>query len=153
MARLAVLVLAALLGAGCMGDDEAAPDDDPGLFMSRLVREIGANRYDEAWETLHPTHQQVAPRAEYVACEQRNPVVGSVSEVRVLSVRDAAVRVAGEREEAPGKAVRIRLTVRVPDVDEPDRVTETFHAVEVDDRWAWIFSQARYEAYRADRCP
>jgi hypothetical protein len=84
MARLAVVLLV-LAAAGCGGGD-AAPDDDPGVFMSKLVREIGANRYDEAWETLHPAHQQVAPREEYVACERRDPVVGRLSEVVVLSV-------------------------------------------------------------------
>ena len=154
MARIALLFGCVLLAAGCAGGDEAeAPDDDAGVFMTHLVRTIVSNRYGEAWETLHPTHQRVAPRATYVACERLNPVVGNVAEIVVLSVDDESVSVAGESERERGKAVRIRLAMRMPQAAQVDRMTETFHAVAVDRRWRWILTDAGYAAYNAGRCP
>jgi hypothetical protein len=150
--RLAALAALALAVVGCGGSSDE-PDDDPGAFMTRLVYSIGGNRYGEAWASLHPTHQRVASRGEYIACERREPIVGRVSEVAVLSVEDAAVRVAGETQTSAGKAVLLRVSVRVPDLAEPDRVTQTFHTVAVAKKWRWILSATRYDAYRANRCP
>ena len=155
MARRIVLAvaIAAVTAAGCGGGEDAGPDENAGDFMTRLVYSIGGNRYGEAWASLHPTHQRVASRGEYIACEEQNPVVGRVSEVAVLSVSDADVRVAGEEQPAPGKAVLLRVSVRVPEVAEPDRVTQTFHTVAVAKEWRWILNATRYDAYRANRCP
>jgi hypothetical protein len=154
MARIALLAVSALVAAGCAGGDAGdSPDGDAGVFMTRLVRDIAANRYAEAWESLHPTHQRVAPRAQYVACEELNPVVGNIAEVVVVSVKDESVRVAGEQTKAKGKAIRIRLAMRIPQGAELDSVTETFHAVAVERHWRWILTDAGYSAYRSGRCP
>ena len=79
--------------------------------------------------------------------------MGNVAEIVVLSVEDESVSVAGEPERERGKAVRIRLAMRMPEATQLDRLTETFHAVAVERRWRWILTDKGYAAYRAGRCP
>jgi hypothetical protein len=149
----AVLALAAVL-AGCGGSDDAAappPAADAGVYMSGLVRTIADGNYGKAWESLYPAHQRIAKRDAYVECERRDHIPSRVAEIRVIKVVDEEVEVAGESRTEQGAAITLRLRVGAGDFT--DAVTDTFHAVVVDGGWAWILPEARYEAYRAGRCP
>jgi hypothetical protein len=151
---VALLAAAAAVVAGCGGSDEAvapAPTADAGVYMSGLVRTIAAGNYGKAWESLYPAHQRIAKRSAYVACERRDHIPSRVAELRVLQVVDEEVEVAGESGKEHGAAITMRLRVGAGDFT--DAVTDTFHAVAVDSGWAWILPEARYEAYRAGRCP
>jgi hypothetical protein len=145
---LVVLAVAALAGCGGGGGaEQERPDEDAGAFMTRLVREVAAGEYEQAWESLHPVHQRVARRSQYAACEQRDHIPGTVAGIAVLRVVDERVEVPGEKGTSAGAAITLRFRIGADDV------TDTFHAVAVGRVWAWVLPEARYEAYRAGRCP
>jgi hypothetical protein len=151
--RRAVLVLAVAALASCGGEsDQEEAAGDPGVFMSQLVRAVAAGNYAKAWESLYPAHQRVAPRSEYVACERGDHVLGTVAKIVVVRVVDESVGVAGETAKSKGAAITLRLRMRSP-AGEASDVTDTFHAVAVEQAWAWILPPDRYHAYRAGRCP
>jgi hypothetical protein len=70
--RALALAAVAALVAGC-GSSSAKPSADPRQAALKVLDQIVHNRYTEAWDDMHPTDQQVAPRAEYVDCESRRP--------------------------------------------------------------------------------
>ena len=146
-------VLAAVVAAGLVLGFTRGADGpgDPGAFMTKLVAQIAANDYADAWLTLHPTQQRVATRDAYIACEAQSPIPGKLASVRVVDVRDEQVRIAGEAATAPGKAVR--LTMSIAGLGDPVVVTHTTHAVAVGGHWTWILPPKRFADYRAGRCP
>src|SRR5690348_4658657 len=68
---------------------------DPVLFLKRVVRQIAANDYGRAWETLIPSQQRAVPRATYVRCESASPIPGTLASIEVKAVADSRVQVAG----------------------------------------------------------
>jgi hypothetical protein len=130
----------------------APPPADPGRFMVRVVTQVVANDYAAAWTTLHPAHKRVAPRSEYVACELRNPVAGTLSGVRLMSVADRRFAMPGKEMLVRGKAIRVRITLVDPATNELMRTTQVFHAVAVERRWTWILPERAYNLYRTDSC-
>lgn len=151
------MVAAVGVGAGIVAalvvlwPGDGGPSEDPGVFMTGLLRQIASNEYDRAWTTLHPSHQRIVNRADYVRCEARSPIPGRLDSVNVLKVSDERVRLAGTPERVAGKAIRVRLTFS--GLARPLVVMHTGHAVAFGDRWTWILPPARFADYRAGRCP
>jgi hypothetical protein len=119
--------------------------------MTGLLRQIARNDYERAWTTLHPSHQRIVTRAEYVRCEAQSPIPGRLDSVKVLNVSDKPVRLAGQAEMVAGKSIRVRLTFS--GLAEPLVVMHTGHAVAVGDRWTWVLPPARFAEYETGRCP
>jgi hypothetical protein len=155
MHRLAaLLVLAvALAAAGCGSDTPATPNDDPGAFVSTLVRMLFRQESGGAWETLHPLHRSTVSRERYVECERRAPLQGEVRQIEVLSVRDEPATVPGQEEPQPSKAVTVRLTLKLPGLATPGPVTHTAHLFAVDGRWAWVIGPTDFASYAIGECP
>jgi hypothetical protein len=151
MRRAALACLLATALTGCGGGSGEEPGGDPAGFIVQLVRNVAAGRHDAAWADLYPPHQRVAARAEYARCEERDPFPGRLAEVVVLKVFDEPARVAGQPQPLQSIAVRVRMVVRRPTMNE--RFEHTFHAVAVDGRWRWYLPAARFDAYRAGLCP
>jgi hypothetical protein len=150
--RLAFLVVAAaVVLAGCAGSSADEPDGDPGKFMTRLVRDVAAGRYDRAWQTLHPSHQLVATRERYLSCEHLTPFPGKIASIRVVSVADERYTVPGESESVDATAVTLRVTLR-PASRPGNRFDSTFHAVPVDGHWTWSLPATRFAAYESGDC-
>ena len=141
-----VALLAVLVLAGCGGED-AQPKDDPGRFAVGVVDQIVHNHYSDVWDDLHPKDQAVAPLAEYVACETRNPVIAVPRTVEVKSVVEESVGL-GDGTFVDTKAVAVRLTFAGA-----FKVTQTVHLVAEDGRWKWILPSIRFRDYKANRCP
>jgi hypothetical protein len=149
----AVLVLLVAAGATAVvaltrSHAAAAPKDDPRAFAVHVVRLITANRYAEAWETLNPVDQSVAPRAEYVGCEQRTPIVAKLREVRALDVSDDSVGL-GDGKFIPSTVVAVRIAF---EGDDSFAITHAVHLVAVHGRWTWVLPSWRYRSFRANRC-
>jgi hypothetical protein len=177
MARVASLVLLAVcFFAGCGGDDqapvatetpettttEAAPQatteakepvEDAADFLERIVQQRSLGQHGRVWESLHPLHQAVASRAEYVGCEGQNEIDAEIEDIEVVDQYDEPLEIPGQTADVPSKAVTIRLTVKIPLIEEPQVVTRTAHAVAEDGEWRWILTPEDYRAYQADRCP
>jgi len=136
----------ALIATGC-GAANAKPKDDPGDFAVKVVGLIVHNRYEQAWHDLHPTDQKVAPLAEYVGCENANPVITAPESVRVLSISNESVGL-GDGKFVESKAVDVRMSFAGN-----FHLTHTVHLVAAHGKWTWILPSWRFRDYRADRCP
>ena len=143
------LVLLALV-AGCGGDD--APDEDPAAFATRLVRDLERGDAADAWERLHPAHQEAVPRALYVRCEAGDGFGGTVESLRVARVEKEAWRVPGEPDESDSTAVTLDVGLQVPGA-ELERFDLTAHLFTVDARWTWVIGEDDYAASAAGDCP
>jgi hypothetical protein len=148
-----VLVAAALVAVSAalatLRSEPRRPDAR--VFAAHVVELIAANRYDEAWTLLHPLHQTLAPRAEYVDCEAAEPIPGHLESVRVL--REFAERTSlGTGSYANSEAVVLRIAIG-GGPGAPVVITDTVHAVAVHGQWRWIMPPARVQAYSAGRCP
>ncbi len=113
----------------------------------RVLDQIVHNRYTDAWDDLHPTDQQVAPRAEYVDCESRSPVIAAPTSVKVVKVSDESVGL-GNGTFVDSTAVALRLGFVGG-----FHVVHTVHLVASGGDWKWILPSWRYRDYKADRCP
>ncbi len=133
--------------AGCGGSSSATPKDDPKLAAVKVLDQIVHNRLTEAWDDLHPVDQAVAPRAEYVTCESRSPVIALPRSVRAVGVKDESIGL-GDGSFVQSKAVALRLGFAGG-----FNVTHTVHLVASHGAWRWILPSWRFRDYRADVCP
>jgi hypothetical protein len=149
-AALGIVAGGAIAASALALRSRARPGEPPSVFAVHVVELIAANRYDEAWLDLHPVHQRVAPRYEYVGCESQSPIPGHLASVRVVRTFDDPAAM-GRGRMVPSTAVVVRITL----AQESQRVvvTDTVHAVRVGHRWAWVLPAWRLEDYRAGVCP
>jgi hypothetical protein len=144
--RLTVVALLAVVAAGC-GSGSSAPKEDPSIAAVRVVHQITANRYAQAWGDLHSKDQDVAPLGEYVDCETRSPVIVRPRGVKVVKVTEESFGI-GDGTFVETKAVAVRLSFAGV-----FKVTHTVHLVAEDGRWKWILPSFRFRDYKANRCP
>ena len=144
---LPVLVLLALLTAGCGSKRSAKPTENPRVAAARVLDQIVHNQYTDAWGDLHSVDQRVAPLAEYVACETRSPVIARPRTVKVVSVNSESVGL-GDGKFVQSTAVDIRMAFAGS-----FSLVHTIHLVAEDGKWKWILPSWRFHDYKADRCP
>lgn len=137
-ATVLALSLALLVGAGVASSAPRRPPGGPVRFLSHVVRLLAANRYAQAWKSLAPADQKLAPETAYVACESLTPVPGHLASLRTLHVGHDRI----------GVAVRFRLRIAEEGLQEATTVLLTAHAVVAGRRWAWILPPARRALYR-----
>ena len=149
------VVSAALVAVGiAQAGRGVKPAEPAGTYMKEIVTQKLASEYDLVWQSLYPSHQQVASVEAYVGCESLVPSAGTLLGIRVVRTFNESIRVAGERGKLKTRAVRVRLSVASPLFPLfPIRITQTFHAVAVDGEWKWILSPYQYSYYRSGDCP
>jgi len=143
----AVLILGRDAGSG-----NQVPPGDPAVFVKSVLASIVEDKYERAWKTLHPAHQQVALFREYAVCENRTQVGGKLRAADVVRVRDVLARMPGEPERVPATAVTLRIKIYQPALQSVDTFTQTFNAVASGSRWTWILTPAKYKSYSTDTC-
>jgi hypothetical protein len=148
---VAVVLVAA--AAGCGGDGSATPKEDPGAFVSALLRTLFHEQSGVAWQSLHPLHRSVVPRQRYVRCERRAPLPGEVRRIDIVSVHEEPATVPGRSKPEPSTAVTVRVLLKLPEFATPQPVTHTAHLFAVHGRWAWVIGPGDYASYAAGRCP
>jgi hypothetical protein len=148
--RLAALLIAALALAGCGGDDEP---ENPGAFVTTLIRDLGSGRTAKAWESLHPLQKERVSQARYVECERRDGFGGTVTAVNVLDVVEEPATIPGQFGKRPSTAVTVGVTLDVPESDDPERFTITAHVFDTDGKWSWVVGSVDYAAYMTGNCP
>ena len=124
------------------------PPGAPAAFLAQIVRLLAANRYAEAWPSLNPLQQSIAPLPTYVACESQSPIPGQLVSLRTLHVRREPVRVLPEQPPVPSIAATFVLRIAGAAVPEGVPVVLTAHAVAVGTHWTWILPPARLRLYR-----
>ena len=153
VAFVASLVAVLVLWIALAGDHaQALPAEGPSEFVSRTVATIARDDYVSAWESLHPAHQEIAPRDEYVACEMKTPLAWKLRSIHVVRVVDRTVHVPGTSEDVAAKAVTLRLRVLEKRIGAEQSFSHTFTAVPVGAEWSWILTPSQYDRYRSDSC-
>ncbi len=149
--RRLFLLLAVLAVAACGGDDE--PEQTPEAFVTTLIRQLGDGEAASAWEGLHPEHRERVPRQLYVRCERGDGFGGEVTKIDVLEVKPEPATVPGSFGEQPSTAVTVGITLKVPELEEPERFSMTAHVFETDGRWSWVIGPVDFASYLAGQCP
>jgi hypothetical protein len=152
-AAAAALGLAAL-AAGCGGGSTSTigatlPGENAGVFMTRILREELNGQWAKQWGELHPGHQKLITRAEYVECSRAlGTNVGTGRETfKVLRIRNEKIRVAGVPQHV---SQVVTITFRSPLSD--TRPQYDMHAVAVDGHWTWILGGKFLSAVRHGKC-
>lgn len=145
MRRCALIATAALLLAGCGGEEDLAATG-PGAAQVRMVENLYQGHFGAAWDDLNPEHQRIVSRAQFTRCAKQAVAVGDLDSVEVLDVFDDDIRIPGLRERK-AKAVRVRLTSR-----RGEQFTTVQHEIRVGDRWRWVLNAAAVRAYQRNRC-
>lgn len=148
---LAVLSLA--VGCGGSGDEPAeatARSATPDAMLKRVLAQHFSGAYRLAYDSLHPRDQALVTRDNYAYCLKRVLTTIRLGRVRTLGIVDAPLRRSGIPENT-AKQVKLRITAI--DGKMRDSWEQTFQAVRVDGRWAWILPDEDVREYRAGRCP
>jgi len=146
--RAAALVALILVGGGCGASSASTPREGVGVFMTRILREESNGQWSKQWTELHPGHQKLITRAQYVACSRAmgtNIATGKES-FRVLGVQDEVIHVQG----VPQKTSKlVTISFKKPGVS---ALTYRLHAVDVSGHWAWILGDRFLAAVDKGRC-
>jgi hypothetical protein len=139
----AVVFLLAACGGGA-----SAPTEGVGVFMTRILREEINGQWARQWTELHPGHQKLITRSEYVTCSRSmgTNIAGGREVFHVLDVRDEPIHVQGVPQHT---AKLVTISVRGADAW---RLTYRLHAVAVDGRWAWILGDRFLAQIDRGRC-
>jgi hypothetical protein len=150
---LAVAVAAAISLAGCGGAGstptaKAATGGTAGAFMTRILREEITGQWALQWRSLHPGHQALISRAQYVACSQRMGTdFGTGDEVfRVVDIRDDPIKVRGVPQHT---SKLVTITFHHPG---KQGLTYHMHAVRVGTQWKWILGGPFLQKVAHGRC-
>jgi hypothetical protein len=116
--------------------------------MVRVLQEEISGKWAAQWGDLHPGHQRLITRAQYVLCSESlatNIATGG-ERFTVSGVRDQPIHVRGVPERT-AKLVTITL-------DRPgaDGQTYRLHAVRDGGRWTWILGPSFLTAIAHHRC-
>jgi hypothetical protein len=145
------ILLITVLGLIFTAPASAAEQQRPVPFLKGVVSELVANDYANAWLSLHPAHQAVAPEADYVACEQLSPVAGRLKSLVATRTQRKLIAVAGLDQKVRGVVVTFRLRLVDPSGASMAFALSTA-TVKVDGRWVWMLPRARYELYKNGSC-
>jgi len=121
------------------------------FFRAELYAKLDGH-WADAWRTLYPLHQKIAPLPVYVRCEASTPFPAPFRELVIEGVARSAVRIPGRTQLVAGVAVKVQVALDWYGPRDPVVFEHVFHLVAVEGRWTWILSQAEYAAYSNGRC-
>jgi hypothetical protein len=146
--RIALLAFVALLALPACGGEVDPARTPAGAAQVVLMEDLYNGRFGRAYADLHPSHQTIVSRSQFIRCAREAIAVGQLDSIEILEVFDDETRdlqLEGEQT----KAVRIRLTFKDGQTVEPFEN----HEVKVGDQWRWVLNQDAIEDYQAGRCP
>jgi hypothetical protein len=146
---LAGAALVAVVASGCGSSGSSGSGETPGAFITRILQEELSGRWAAQWGELHPGHQRLITRAQYVTCSETlatNVATGRET-FDVRSVRDQAIHVRG----VPERTAKL-VTIRLARSGGSDGVTYRLHAVREGGRWTWILGRSFLDAVAHGRC-
>ncbi len=148
--RIAILLVAGMLMA-CGGGASESGDElpsDPGEAMMQIDEYALDDQWGRVWEHLHPAHQEIAARDDFISCSDTtaSPLISS----KVIEVFDETLGVP-RIGEAETKAITIERSMGKGD-DEISR-RETSHLIDVDGAWRWMLDNDSIDSFTAGECP
>jgi hypothetical protein len=117
--------------------------------MTRILHEELSGQWAAQWGELHPGHQKLITRAQYVTCSEAmgtNVSTGRET-LSVRGVRDVAIHVRAVPERS---AKLVTIVLRSGAGAEP--TTYHLHAVLDGGRWTWILGRSFLDALEQGRC-
>jgi hypothetical protein len=139
-----------LLASGCGGGGAApAPSENPGVLITRILSEELNGQWSRQWTELHPGHQKLITRSQYVACSRSiGTNIATGKEIfHVLAVDNQAIHVRG----VPQRTAKI-VTINVRQKGTSPGLTYRLHAVAVGDQWTWILGDRFLSQLAHGRC-
>ncbi|HZR95962.1 MAG TPA: hypothetical protein VFA56_09720 [Gaiellaceae bacterium] len=151
MSRVRLLAAAAALAAAALAvgaAQAAAPSPGAGVFITKILREEIHGQWARQWRDLHPGHQKLITRAQYVACSRRMGTDFATGDeiFRVDDVRSEAIDVAGVPQRT---SALVTITFHLPG---KNGLTYRMHAVKVGSRWRWILGVRFLSAIARGKC-
>jgi hypothetical protein len=143
------LLLLALVGAALpAAAASAASSESAGTFMTRILREEIHGQWGLQWSQLHPGHQRLITKAQYVQCSRAMKTNFATGQeiFRVLDVRNEKIAVEGVPQRT---SKRVTINFRQPG---KSGLTYTVHAVSVGGRWTWILGGRFLTAVSHGQC-
>ena len=155
MRLLLVPLMVLALVAGCSGgsDGSAGPTasaEGPDDMLKRVLGRHFKGQYRLAYDDLHPAHQALVSRDNYAYCLSRVLTKANLRTVTTLKIADTPLAREGIPEKQ-AKEVTLRVTAAFGNMR--DSAAQSFRAVRIGGRWAWILPATDIPAYRAGRCP
>ena len=147
---LGLAALLAALAAGCGGGGGSAPSEGAGAFITRILREEIKGQWGRQWGELHPAHQRLITRAQYVACsrEMGTNIATGHEVFRVLDIQDDPIHIQGVSQR---KSELVTISFHQQG-KKTGGLTYRLHAVAVGDRWTWILGGRFLTAVAHGRC-
>ena len=148
LACIVVSIIVAALATACGGSSGAKAREQPGDFVTRVLREEINGQWGRQWSELHPAHQLLITRAQYVECsgQMGTNIAKGKETFHVIDVRDEPIHVQDVPEHT-SKVVTITLRVS-------GKAPQTYRVHAVDDRgrWTWILGNRFLAQINRDRC-
>ena len=146
---LAVVLIAVVTACGgAAGEETDALPSDPGEAMLQIDEYALDDQWARLWEHLHPAHQEIAARNDFISCG--DTAAAPLISARVIEVFDETLDVAriGETET---KAVTVERSMGRGDDEITQR--ETSHLIDVDGAWRWMLNNDSIDSFAAGDCP
>ncbi len=155
MLAAATLMAAAVLPAACT--PASAPSEVPADAMQRHINQIANGDFGAAWDELHPAHQALVSRDQFIACGPKVSVRFEVVKIEIQAVKRETINVA----DIPQKqGYTIDLSVRAiaaPTKQIPIHTAatsyHTYHEVQVGSHYRWMLPSDQVELARRGKCP
>lgn len=130
--------------AGCSSSKPAADKptstsvDEAGAEAALRVQlqELADGQFGRMYDLLHPAQQAVLSRDKFVACYVNGPSIGAVSDIKVKDHFSETTSIPGTDQHAESTAITASFKV------DGQADTSTFHEVNVNGAWRWIYSDA-----------
>jgi hypothetical protein len=114
-------------------------------FVKRHLEYEVRGEWGRDWDVLHPLHQRVITRAQYVYCRDGELWYKGTETVRVVETYDNPIDVPG--------IPRARIMGASVEIGAPGNAGSfTDHAVKVRGGWRWILDGREADQYRHRKC-
>jgi hypothetical protein len=121
--------------------------ESAGAFVKRHLEYEVRGEWGRDWDVLHPLHQGVITRSQYVYCREGELRFRGNETVRVEETYDNPIDVPGI---PPARIMGASVEILSPG----QRAGSTFtdHAVKVKDGWRWILDGREVDQYARGKC-
>lgn len=137
-------------GATTRATTTAAPSEKPDAFLKRLLDYDFKGQWGRSWTLLHPGQRHYVDRNKFADCNTASFPDGELVSVKTVEVYDDTIDLPGVPQKS-SKAVTLKITIGSG--DQQQTFNQTFHAVPIGDRWAWVLSKSDAAAYKSGSCP
>jgi hypothetical protein len=155
---IALVCVSVVLLAACSDDEKIVVTPTPsetahpaketaGAFVKRHLEYEVRGEWGRDWDVLHPLHQGVITRSQYVYCREGEVNYRGTESVRVVETYDNPIDVPGI---PPGRIMGASVEIHTP--GKTDGISFTDHAAKVRGGWRWILDGKEVDQYARGKC-